>query len=115
MQTPYQFFLKHAGSSYYPGKETPAKGNRRNAKALAAAELSASRAGVMFEWEIDPDGSDSAGEFSSEGPFWGCTIYDPKRDAIGSLWGVDFGAGKAPWGDSYARVVQAELSLEYFI
>lgn len=109
MITPYQFFHKNAGSSFDPRTETPAKGRARCAKALAAAELKASRAGCMFDWVIDPDGADSAG------PLWGCIIYDPKGDAIGSLWGIEFGTGKEPAADIYTRVVQAELSLEYFV
>lgn len=37
-QTPYEFFLEHAGYGWHPEWETPEHGQRRNAQRLAIAE-----------------------------------------------------------------------------
>jgi hypothetical protein len=111
-----RFFRDHAGSSYTPGKETPEQGKWRGALALASAELRGERAGLSFSWEVDPD-SDSS-DWSDERPAWEqwvCDCIDTGGESLaGSLSGVDFGRDGSPHGDSYARVVQAELALQYF-
>jgi len=108
----YQFFYRHAGYSYDPKTQTKAEGRRECAKTLARAERLAFKAGVSFQWTEDPYGADSAGEFSSSGPFWQCVARDASGVICASVGGVDFGDGGVPWGDTYSRVIQAELSLE---
>lgn len=110
-QTAYQFFRSHAGYSYDPKRETRDQGRRRCARNLAQAEHAASDAGISFEWSIDEYGEDYAGEFSSGGPYWQLTARDDRGRVIGSLGGVDFGAGVEPWGHPYRRVCEAEIAL----
>lgn len=114
MDTPTNFFYANAGFSYDPKTETADQGKTRCAKRLSVAEAAARDNGVSFEWRIDPEGADSAGEYSSSGPFWYCVAYDSEGTVIGSLGGVDFGKDGKPWGNNYRRVVEAELSYEHF-
>ena len=111
--TPAQaFFFEQAGYSYHPLKETPEEGRTRGAIALAAAEAQATAAGVQFRW--DRDGMTNR-EWTDEGEeygTWGCTAYY-QGEVIGSLCGIDFGNDKSPWGEPYARVVQAEIVSEW--
>lgn len=110
--TPAQrFFFEQAGYSYGQG-ETPEQGRTRCAITLAAAEAQASAAGVQFRWE--PDGMTNR-EWTDEGNeygTWACAAFY-NGECIGSLCGVDFGDGGKPWGDPYARVVQAEIVSEW--
>lgn len=108
-----RFFRDHAGSSYAPDRETLAQGTWRGALNLASAELRGERIGLSFNWEIDPDiDSDS---FSDEKPAWSLWVCDCiGPDGQCSLGGIDFGRDGSPHGESYARVVQAELACEYF-
>lgn len=112
-QTPYQFFLSHAGYSYAPATETPLQGRRRCAKALAYAEQRASDAGATFEWLVDP--YCTSAEWSDEEPpyaQWECIARDANGNVFASLCGIDFGRDGEPWGDPYQRVVEAELACE---
>jgi len=112
-QTPYAFFYKHAGYSW-SGTETRVQGKRRCAHMLADAEKAARDAGCSFEWSIDPYMDSS--EWSDERPawqVWDCLMRDASGRVVGSLGGIDFGRDGQPWGDSYKRVVEAELALEY--
>ena len=107
------FFYEHAGYSYKPGEETPEQGRERGAKALAAAEHFASENGYSFNWLIDPEIDSS--DYSDEDPaweLWGCIMRDEQGEVRQSLWAIDFGRDKEPWGEPYRRVVEAELALE---
>jgi len=106
------FFHKYAGWSYDPLTETSNQGKIRCAKLLAKAEAQASAAGVQFQWEQDDITNREHTDEGNEYYLWQCVaLHDGK--AIGSLSGVDFGEGKEPWGDPYARVVQAEIVSEW--
>lgn len=111
--TPAQaFFFEHAGYSYQPLTETPEQGRTCCAISLAAAEAQAAEHGVQFRWE--PDGFTNR-EWTKEGEeygTWECIAYHNDK-VIGSLCGVDFGPDEEPWGDPYARVVQAEIVSEW--
>jgi len=116
--TPYRFFLAHAGYSYGP-TERPIDGRRRCARDLAAAERLACDAGLTFEWRDDDQpfecGCDDPTCASHE-PHraYGCVLRDADGRVQDSLWGISFGPDVDPWGQPYARVVQAELASEYF-
>ena len=112
--TPVSFFYQQAGYSYRPGTETPSQGRRRCARALAAAERKASRAGFSFAWSIDPDASSLDWDESGVEPWalWQCVCLNMKGDAIASLHAIDFSADGEPWSDPYRRVVEAELAME---
>lgn len=97
-----QFFVKHAGYSYKPGKETPAQGRRRTAISLAAAEQRRLQRGVPVLWE--PDYDDARGE-----ELFCARIPDASgRGSLASLCGID--DPNLP----YRRVVEAELAAEAF-
>jgi len=107
------FFFEYAGYSRDPKKETPTQARRRCARALASAERKAWRAGFSFNWSIDPD-TDSS-DFSDEKPPWQlyqCAVFDAKGTILASLHGIDFGRDGHYSGDTYARVVEAELAAE---
>ena len=114
MQTPVQFFMAHAGTSYDPRKETEKQGRYRGARKLAAAERRASDEGVSFEWSVDPECDSS--DWSDEDPHatWRCLARDASGAVVGSFGGVDFGAGGKPWGDPYRRVIEAEIVLDTY-
>lgn len=99
-----RFFFDHAGYAVGQG-ESQAEGRTRSALSLAAAESFARAAGATFEWVRDPD----------DGPnSWGCMLHDSAGGNGPSLWGVQFAKDGAPWsGDTYKRVVEAELAAEY--
>jgi hypothetical protein len=112
--TPYHFFLKYAGYSYDPAKETAHQGRIRCAQSLAQAERMARDYDLRFQWEIDPDINSS--EFSDEDPpwhLWEVICYSADGNIVGCLGGVDFGRDRDPWMDPYRRVVEAELASEY--
>lgn len=117
--TPYNFFLKHAGWSYDPLKETSEQGRRRCAKRLAQAEKWAKENDYFFRWELD--GRDSSewisanedgGKNHNPWQTWGCILRDSDHKVCQSLGGIDFGRDGEPWNDPYKRVVEAELALE---
>ncbi len=109
-----QFFYENAGSAYNPAKETEEQGKRRGAIALARAEQWLSeQPGHTIEWLEDADYEPcQCGDSGCESPSfgWGCVVK--VGDEQQSLWGIGFGGDGYPSGDTYARVVVAELALE---
>ena len=115
MTTAYNFFLANAGFSYNPETETKIQGRRRCAKGLAKAETWARENGYSFDWSVDPYVDSS--EFSDESPawqLWVCVMYGPEGEHVSSLHAIDFGRDGSPYGDSYKRVVEAELASEEY-
>jgi hypothetical protein len=110
-QTPVQFFYANAGFSYDPKTETKAQGKMRCARLLANAEKQAARLGFSAEWMHD---TVTSAEFNDNSNYalWYCLLRDGSGKVVESLGGVDFGDGGTPWGNSYRRVVEAELALE---
>jgi hypothetical protein len=107
-----QFFYEHAGYGYNPKTETPEEGRMRGAKSLAAAERLASEHGVQFEWYQDGLTNREWTDEGEEYQTWACRmIY--QGETLDALGGVDFGQDGSPWGDNYARVVEAELALQF--
>lgn len=114
------FFHEHAGSSYYPDRETEAEGRLRGAKALAAAEAWLAEQDGSTEWAADDD-ADRSG-IDHDAPLYQCVVEvacDCDRKYCSgkrceSLSGIDLGDN----GDNtyrcedYMRVVVAELALE---
>lgn len=101
-----KFFFEHAGYSVPPGRAVCAV-------QYAEAEEKAREAGCSFEW--GPCDTTSQ-EFSKVRPFyplWRCSMRDPKGKMCASMCGIDFGRDKAPWGDPYRRVVEAELASDW--
>jgi hypothetical protein len=107
-----EFFFVNAGYSYEPGKETKTQGRKRYAKILANAEEKARDAGMSFSWEVDQCCNSLLSNDLPEWELWVCSVYDAHGRILTSLGGVDFGPGGAPWGESYRRVVEAELACE---
>ena len=111
-----RFFRDYAGRSWNPTKETESQGAWRGALALASAELRGERIGLSFNWEVDQ--YSTSADWSDERPaweLWVCDLIDTDGESLaGSLGGIDFGRDGSPHGESYARVVQAELALQYF-
>lgn len=116
----YQFFLKHAGYSHDPMIETAMQGRIRCARGLAKDEREARNAGFTFAWSVDPD-SNSAGMeesiepadyFTDPYPHYQCCMLNADGRIVNSLHGIDFGRDGSPYGDSYKRVVEAELAGE---
>lgn len=113
-QTPFAVFLEHAGYSHDPKTESEYAGRVSGALALAAAEATAREEGFTFEWSIDPDiDSSDWSDDPNPWPTWLVLAATADGDIFASLGGVDFGRGGEPWGNSYARVVEAELALEF--
>lgn len=111
--TPAQaFFFKHAGWSYNPQTESPSQGRTRCAIVLAEAEARAASHGVQFFWDFDGMTNREWTDEGEEYGTWACTAYY-QGENIANICGVDFGNGGEPWGDPYARVVQAEILCEW--
>jgi hypothetical protein len=116
----YQFFLKHAGYSHDPKKETPMQGRIRCARELAKAERKARDGGFAFRWSIDPDGSsadwiergEDGGPDMNPWQVWQCAMLNSEGCVVASLHGIDFGRDGQPWDQPYRRVVEAELAEE---
>jgi len=101
------FFMKHAGSSYMPGKETRAQGKRRGAARLAKAEKEAAARGWTVEWrddEMQYDPGDDSDYMPDE--VLHAVLFDEHGDNLASLGGIDDPSRE------YKRVVEAELALE---
>jgi hypothetical protein len=106
----FEFFYQHAPWGYRP-TETPETGRQRCAKALAEAEAYATDAGYRFRWEIDHDlTSEDFCDDPNPWCLWICYMLDPEGTVVANLGGVDFGRDVEPWGNPYARVVEAELA-----
>ena len=114
-QAAIDFFLEHAGWSYNPATQTPEEGRLECARKLAEAEQAGSEAGLSFEWSIDQT-IDSSEFDDSDEPWalWGCVCRTIEGGWVSSLGGIDFGRFGTPWGQSYRRVVEAELAQEAF-
>ena len=112
----WQFFLKHAGFSYKSGATEREKKNAqaRGARKLADAERRATQNGYSFSWETDTIDSSDFSDDPNPWALWICVMRDPQGRVVESLSGIDFGRDGEPYGDPYARVVQAELALEHF-
>lgn len=115
----YQFFLKHAGYSYDPKAETVMQGRIRCARALAKDEREARNGGFTYAWSIDEistsaefDNDDFNGSNSDPWQLWQCVMLNEEGRIVNSLHGIDFGRDGSPYGDSYRRVVEAELAGE---
>ena len=108
-----RFYYKHGGYSFDPLNQTPQQGREECARRLAAAAANANAAGVSFEWTVD-DSCDSSEFSDSRNPYalWGCAARNSEGVVIASLWAIDFGRGRDPWGEPYRRIVEAELSIE---
>jgi hypothetical protein len=107
-----QFFYEHAGYSMRPG-EDKISAKIRSAVALARAEAIAEGRDATVTWEEDdhPDaGWCDCGD--DHGQPWGAVLRDAEGTVLGSLWGITFESHQ-PAGESYARVVAAELADEY--
>ncbi len=112
--TPVRFFMANAGYSYNPATETPAQGRYRGARKLAAAESRASARGYSFEWQPSDEDSSSFCDDEPAWQLWDCLMRDPAGNIVGSLCACDFGRHGSPWGQSYRRVVEAEIACEVF-
>jgi hypothetical protein len=134
----YHFFFSQAGYGYDPKTETVKQGRARGARELAAAEARARVAGVTFDWQEDDEpfecgrGDPACASSHEPSVAYGCILRDQHGDAHDSLWGISFGPDSGPFPydssttarnvvchegrymDPYARVVQAELALQYF-
>lgn len=110
-QTPQEFFYEHAGYSIRSG-ETEEQGRTRGATQLAAAEEWAGENCLAFHWDYDDITNREFTDEGNEYRLWFCVARDESGKVIQSLSGIDFGEGGEPWGDSYRRVVEAELALE---
>lgn len=109
-----RFFSKHAGSSYTPGKETPAQGKRRGAIMLARAEAEAKKRGWEVEWDHDQDpdlswADDEQREDIDE--VLHATLKDEHGHVLASLGGITFGRDSMA-NRNYRRVTEAELAWE---
>lgn len=111
-ETPEQFFYRCAGYSYDPKTQTPEEGRKECAAKLAHAERRGSDAGLSFEWAEDDIDSSSFRNDRDPYPLWLCVCRRMDGTAAASLGGVDFGRYCNPYGDSYRRVVEAELAME---
>ena len=108
----YQFFKANAGFSYRDN-ETSDQGCSRNARLLAKVERQARDGGFSYQWEIDQCGDSS--DWSDETPawqVWTCAMRNAEGALVASLGGIDFGRDGSPYGNTYKRVVEAELALE---
>lgn len=104
-----QFFFDHADYSFDPATETAQAGRTRCAIYLETAErilLARKEAeSIQFVWEHDDiDSSDFEAETR---PLWVCRLQVEGCTAA-SMGGID----GAP-GDTYSRVVEAELAAEW--
>lgn len=108
-----QFFYDHAGYSYDPKRETAEQGRANCADHLAKVEAYAKQVGIRFEWEKDDIDSR---DFSDEKPYYKlhvCIAYLNGK-VVGSLGGIDFGRNGSPHGNTYKRVVEAELACDAY-
>jgi len=114
------WFCTHAGTRYDPEYETQEEGTLRTGLLLAMAELwyAGNKADqwelepgeLELEWQQDYDPRPDQPAFG-----WACVLrrWDGREwEVVGSLGGIHFAGGAEPWGQDYARVVEAELALE---
>lgn len=120
-QKAYNFFLKNAGFSYDPQKETKEQGRYKAAFQLACAEEWARDKGYVFHWQHDDQDSTSfcldhedGGKYCDPYPLWRVEVYDSDGRLASVLGGIDFGRDGQPFGDPYRRVCEAELAAEEY-
>jgi len=107
-----KFFYAHAGYSYNPQAETEEQGRARCAVQLAQAEEKARQGGYAFEWQIDPDVTAADWSTDMDHETWLCTMYNEAGEHVSNLGGIDFGPDGSPYGDTYKRVIEAEIASE---
>jgi hypothetical protein len=101
------FFYEHAGYSYDPKRQTKEEGRIETAALYARAEKTAKENGWYCEWEYDPDGGSSAGEYDEPDQiYYSARLYNEEGEVLASLGGID--DNTMP----YKRVVEAELAVE---
>jgi hypothetical protein len=112
-QAAFLFFLKNAGYSYDPAKETKQAGKARWARQLAKAERDARQLGYSFVWIGDDDcigcncGSPDCACYTGEPhETWICLMHNESGQVVQSL-----GSVCEPTRE-YRRVVEAELAAE---
>lgn len=108
----FAFFYEHAGFSWNPKTETKEDGRKRCAETLVKAERDAASLGFGFEWSVDDCDSSEWSDDPEPWAQWVCVCKDENGNVLASLCGIDFGRDGDPWGDPYARVVEAELASE---
>jgi hypothetical protein len=97
---PLAFFLKHA----HPD-------NPEYCAELARAESwLVSQPGFQVEWVNDPHYNPKDYDVPMPRRGWGCIVT--VRGESQSLWGITFKRPNTPDGDTYSRVVVAELASE---
>jgi hypothetical protein len=101
-----EFFYAHAGWGYLPGSETPERGRRRGAEALAEAEGWAADVEVEYSWS-DDFRVDHVAEYDcyDEEPATceTCTAeLGMLSESLGCIDDAD---------DNYRRVIMAELAI----
>ena len=119
MQSPYHFFLKHAGYSHGKG-ETKQQGRIRCARRLADDERKARIGGFSYVWDVDPhstsaewiDDNEDGGRNCDPWQTWQCCMLNADGRIVASLHSIDFGRDGSPWGEPYKRVVEAELAAD---
>jgi hypothetical protein len=106
-----QFFYDHAGYSWDRAHgQTEEDGHRQCARELAAAEQARKNADAWVTWEPDPEG-----DANGQHPAWVAMLHRWRpngahvetAETVSSLGGIDSGPGS-----DYARVIEAQLSLE---
>jgi hypothetical protein len=114
-----KFFEEHAGWSYDPKTETSEEGRHSNAIALALAEAQAKKEYLSYVWTYDDIDTSSFEDTDNPHVLWICALmpenetYNCGIPALASLGGIDLGADGRPCSDPYAKVIEAELALEY--
>lgn len=106
------FFYENAGFSYDPKTETEQAGRMRCARQLAEAEEWALQQGYSYNWNYCDT---TSADFTDDKPaweLWRCEVYDEESELVQSLSAIDFGRDGSPYGQAYAKVVEAELALE---
>lgn len=111
-QAAYLFFLRNAGVSYDPARETRQQGRAAGARRLAKAERDARALGYTFEWRDDWGVGSHVKEFGAESypkepqTCECCVMRNAGGTVVQALGCVDDATRE------YRRVVEAELALE---
>lgn len=101
-----RFFFDNAAWSWNPRKQTQEQGRTEGAEQLAQAEAAYwdAQAYASVEFKCAPDFDRRDGD--EDGPLFSMWIEDGDGHVLASLHAIDDD------GDSYRRVVRAELALE---
>lgn len=106
------FFFDHAGSSYFPARETLLEGRMKGAKDLAAAEREYREEPAQIVWEIDTNITSHDWEDKEEPERWTyLAILYYNGEVVASLGGIDL--AEDPDDNPYKRVICAELWQEF--